>query len=238
MLSFRAFTLLVWFVGSLSQTALAEDSNWSHRYPPPVKIAPLVRPDVQQASHIDTVSTDNSTVEQTQWVDADIPPVPSDHLSYDVSKLPYGTPPHRTIEAPSTRNTSRKQPSHYSGNNASGHHPSGISTTPNHGYTNQKLTAPASASHGNSVHGNPVHGPLLPTLPGVENDPISAGPGRVGLGTHWIQRYPQHLPSIPGATVAPNWKTPYSYGHFGAEGKRHWTRQHGYRDRYLQWTLR
>ena len=44
--------------------------------------------------------------------------------------------------------------------------------------------------------------------------------------------------TIPHATVRDVWKTPYSYGYFGASGERRWTRQHGYRDHYTQWTLR
>lgn len=238
MLSFRAFALLGWLVGSLSLTVVAEDSNWSHRYPPPVKVAPLVRPNVQQASHVDEVVV----AKDEQRSKDNIPTIP-DGYQYDDSMLSWRTPPHRTIEAPSIRKPSPRQPPQYSAESATEHHPGAISRTPNHGYTNEAVTAPVSARqghsiHGHSIHGHSVHGPLLPTLPGVVNDPISAGPGRIGLGTHWIKNYPQHQPSIPGATVAPRWKTPYSYGHFGAEGKRHWTRQHGYRDRYLQWTLR
>ncbi len=45
-------------------------------------------------------------------------------------------------------------------------------------------------------------------------------------------------PAIPGARQTPVWKTPYSYGHFGASGKKHWSMHYGYRDRYTQWTLR
>jgi hypothetical protein len=42
--------------------------------------------------------------------------------------------------------------------------------------------------------------------------------------------------AIPGA-VAPKtaWKQPYSYGYFGASGKRHWSKHHGYRDRATEW---
>lgn len=43
---------------------------------------------------------------------------------------------------------------------------------------------------------------------------------------------------IPGATRAPMWKTPYSYGHFGASRNRQWSLQHGYQNAYTQWTLR
>jgi hypothetical protein len=51
----------------------------------------------------------------------------------------------------------------------------------------------------------------------------------------------RHLTSpraiVPGAAERPVWKRPYSYGYFGARGKRHWSRHYGYRDRYTQWTL-
>jgi len=48
---------------------------------------------------------------------------------------------------------------------------------------------------------------------------------------------PRAVP-IPGATRAPLWKTPYSYGHFGARRNRQWTQHHGYQNDYTQWTLR
>ncbi|TWU26948.1 hypothetical protein Pla52o_08040 [Novipirellula galeiformis] len=42
---------------------------------------------------------------------------------------------------------------------------------------------------------------------------------------------------IPNAKESSSWKTPYSYGYFGASGKRSWSKHTGYRDRYTQWTL-
>lgn len=74
--------------------------------------------------------------------------------------------------------------------------------------------------------------------PGVDNDPGNVGPGQLGLGQHWIKSPVKRRPAIPAATTHPMWKTPYSYGHFGPTDSRHWYRHHGYRDRYLQWTLR
>lgn len=43
---------------------------------------------------------------------------------------------------------------------------------------------------------------------------------------------------LPAANRSETWKAPYSYGYFGASGKRHWSLSHGYRDRYTQWDLR
>ena len=43
---------------------------------------------------------------------------------------------------------------------------------------------------------------------------------------------------LPNANRSETWKTPYSYGYFGASGKRQWSLSHGYRDRYTQWELR
>jgi hypothetical protein len=45
-------------------------------------------------------------------------------------------------------------------------------------------------------------------------------------------------PTLPGANQREIWKTPFSYGYFGASGTRHWSLHHGYRDRYTEWRLR
>jgi hypothetical protein len=42
---------------------------------------------------------------------------------------------------------------------------------------------------------------------------------------------------LPEADQRETWKTPYSYGYFGASGTRHWNMHHGYRDRYVEWRL-
>lgn len=233
MLPFRAFTLLGWLAGSLTLTVIADDSSWSHRYPPPVKVAPLVRPNVQQASHVDGAVA----VNHGQWANDELQNIPENYQYAVESAIPWGSPPHRIIQAPAAKKPSQRQPTGASQRFSTEHYPAATNSPAGHGF-HQGGAAPVSAHQGHSVHGRSIHGPLIPTMPGVENDPSGAGPGRIGLGTHWIKNYPQHRPSIPHATVAPRWKTPYSYGHFGAEGKRNWTRQHGYRDRYLQWTLR
>ncbi len=52
-----------------------------------------------------------------------------------------------------------------------------------------------------------------------------------------------HRPIQPSPAVLPDanqqetWKTPYSYGYFGASSSRHWSRHHGYRDHSTQWRL-
>lgn len=100
----------------------------------------------------------------------------------------------------------------------------------------QPITHPPSQlGVGSVVHS--VHG-ALPTMPGVANDPGARGPGRFGLGTHWVRQKTRSHAVIPGAMTRPAWKTPYAYGYFGADGKRHWTKSTGYRDRYLRWTKR
>lgn len=57
------------------------------------------------------------------------------------------------------------------------------------------------------------------------------------LQAHSTTHRPSH-PTIPAAVVEPRWKTPYAYGYFGAQPKKHWTRSTGYRDIYKRWTYR
>ncbi|MEM8913089.1 MAG: hypothetical protein AAGC97_15075 [Planctomycetota bacterium] len=97
-------------------------------------------------------------------------------------------------------------------------------------------SAARSSTTSNRLHHVESHLKRHLDAPGVENDPSARGPGRIGMGTHWVK--PPSRPLIPGATIERSWKTPYSYGFFGGSGRRHWTRQTGYRDRFLQWTLR
>ena len=44
--------------------------------------------------------------------------------------------------------------------------------------------------------------------------------------------------AIPDASYREVWKSPFSYGYFGASGSRKWTRHFGYRDRDKEWRLR
>ncbi len=41
--------------------------------------------------------------------------------------------------------------------------------------------------------------------------------------------------TIPNAARRETWKTPYSYGHFGASHTRSWNRHYGYRDHMTEW---
>lgn len=49
---------------------------------------------------------------------------------------------------------------------------------------------------------------------------------------HQVQAPPA---TIPGATRREAWKTPYSYGHFGASHTRSWSLHNGYRDAVTEW---
>jgi hypothetical protein len=44
--------------------------------------------------------------------------------------------------------------------------------------------------------------------------------------------------AIPNANRVGVWKTPYSYGHFGASRNRQWSLHRGHKESYTQWTLR
>ncbi|MGB7326844.1 MAG: hypothetical protein WBD31_18350 [Rubripirellula sp.] len=43
--------------------------------------------------------------------------------------------------------------------------------------------------------------------------------------------------TIPNAVRRESWKTPYSYGYFGASGTRSWSRHTSYRDNKTEWRL-
>lgn len=45
-------------------------------------------------------------------------------------------------------------------------------------------------------------------------------------------------PPLPAATTLHLQKTPYSYGYFGAQGRRHWSLHYGHQQNYTQWTKR
>lgn len=209
----------------------------------------LARPmdgSIDRASHVEPASSVLQSIDQDgRWVempqsdwepDARWTAVPGNAVT-----TPYvPAPPHRVIQSP--RPAPQPTPGHTTAVVPSTHHAQGqtwlgYQETPGQtsvGYQNHSPTGVSGSASG-AVPGLHHH---LPDMPGVENDPHSVGPGHLGMGTHWLKTRPQPRQTIPGATVAPSWKTPYSYGYFGSEGKRHWTRQHGYRDRYLQWTLR
>lgn len=124
---------------------------------------------------------------------------------------------------------------------------------------------PHGQSHVFSHHGDvvvPAPNEGVPTGPpprrhagSAELDDIARVPGAAtpfgewagGVGARLIPRPPlssllQRLPAsaatIPEARQTPVWKQPYSYGYFGASGKRHWSKHHSYRDNDTRWTLR
>lgn len=218
----------------------AAQQDWSHLHPPPVRVAGLEkvagpegiasreRSQVIKAGGESAEPFGRSVAPMKHWTptlhDAGAP----DGL-VDLRELPptaWRAPTHRTIEVPQPRPEPTRT-----------FYDSGDQPIPRGAFSSGSVL---SGSHSVGSHSSAAlhHGPILPDFPGVENDPRSAGPGHLGMGANWIRERPTLNPPIPGASVSPRWKAPYSYGHFGAEPKRHWTRQYGYRDRSLQWTLR
>ncbi len=70
----------------------------------------------------------------------------------------------------------------------------------------------------------------------VRQQPYLDGQGRLVdpryAGSH-------HDPvTIPGAASELRYRTPYSYGYFGARPKTHWSQHFGYLRQYNQWTKR
>jgi hypothetical protein len=57
---------------------------------------------------------------------------------------------------------------------------------------------------------------------------------------HLIHHHTRHVAPavIPDGTLREVWKSPFSYGYFGASGSRRWIRHFGYRDRDTEWRLR
>ncbi len=57
---------------------------------------------------------------------------------------------------------------------------------------------------------------------------------------HLIHHHSRHVAPavIPDGTLREVWKSPFSYGYFGASGSRRWIRHFGYRDRDTEWRLR
>ncbi len=143
---------------------------------------------------------------------------------------PNPAPSHRVIEAP-------RSPGHHS------------PRTRQHGTRHD-----GPRQHGTRHDGPRHHGPRhhagsatrvdTAGVPGAST-PFNEWAG--GIGSRLIPRPPlssllQRIPAasgtIPEARRTPVWKQPYSYGYFGASGKRHWTKHHSYRDNDTRWTLR
>ncbi|QDV65029.1 hypothetical protein Pan14r_27320 [Crateriforma conspicua] len=111
-----------------------------------------------------------------------------------------------------------------------------------------RSTRPVTDPHSSSaVVGPPQSMPGTPPPPQVSSathhvkrvwDHATSGPWSASVNRKWDAMNQKPGPAIPSAATRPAWKTPYSYGYFGARGSRHWSRQYGYRDGYSQWTLR
>lgn len=238
-------------------SSVAAQSKWEGYYPPPVRVAAFGKdsqPEVGKRSDVGRAAYEEPLPAVIQeplreplrpipsypgWTE--MPPdlraaLPSEGESLGNSLGGVSAPPHLVIQAP------RQQKQSLPRNRL----PSAVPQTanPQEGVSRGMQEE---VSQGMSVHppaafgadrSVPRHHPHLPEFPGVENDPNAAGPGHLGAGTQWLKTQPGPRQMIPNATVQPTWKAPYSYGYFGSPGKRHWTRQSGYRDRHLQWTLR
>ncbi|MDG2221018.1 MAG: hypothetical protein P8L85_06545 [Rubripirellula sp.] len=119
---------------------------------------------------------------------------------------------------------------------------------------NYRLTnrhRPASEVHSHAlINGQPMQIQGNPRLQPhqllVSPDQQANHDQRTASGTnrsHHIHRK-HHVPIqpplalLPEANSRPTWKTPYSYGYFGASRTRHWTVHYGYRDRMTEWRLR
>lgn len=90
------------------------------------------------------------------------------------------------------------------------------------------------AGHPGAAHETAVH-PSAAHSSSAHNDPRQ----EAALGAHFIHAEKMPRPTaIPGATRKPMWKTPYSYGHFGAARNRQWSHHRGHQQDYLQWTLK
>jgi len=108
--------------------------------------------------------------------------------------------------------------------------------------------------HGHTPHGTMIHGHHEPQTVYVESDgslPAEHAGGPQAKPEYPLQRHAEAVKTkflhgdktaravpIPNANRVPMWKTPYSYGHFGASRNRQWTLHHGHQETYTQWSLR
>lgn len=96
-------------------------------------------------------------------------------------------------------------------------------------HPHQIIRAPRMIEQPGSHQHRSGHGGLHPVTPSTIH-PLPP------LLDHHATRVPPAV--IPDASHREVWKSPYSYGFFGASGSRQWTRHFGYRDRDKEWRLR
>ncbi|QDT06009.1 hypothetical protein K227x_44160 [Rubripirellula lacrimiformis] len=134
--------------------------------------------------------------------------------------------PHYVIAAPKPiQNSSGSKSPHFAHDHsgvATGYPPSGQpAAVPSEGGNDSR-----SGHHGLGHHGLGHHGGGNPQ--GLTVPPIT-------LAQRVKQQVRTPPATIPNARRREVWKTPYSYGYFGASGSRSWSNHHGYRDRYSEW---
>lgn len=95
----------------------------------------------------------------------------------------------------------------------------------------------AGARHGDMAHGTAFHEAEAQGTARVAGPRGTSPDHEAHRRGHWWQKKPAP-PTIPGAVVEPVWRSPYSYGYFGAGRHRHWQRHYGARQSYTQWTLK
>ncbi len=86
-----------------------------------------------------------------------------------------------------------------------------------------------------------IRAPRITSMDGSHRGYDSGGSARrIAHLPHLIHHSPEQAPQavIPDASHREIWKSPYSYGHFGASSARHWKLHFGYRDRDKEWRLR
>lgn len=99
------------------------------------------------------------------------------------------------------------------------------------GYSHQIIRAPRiTYSGGPGPHLHSGQAATTNPAPSSAVDPVP----------HLLNHHATQPPSavIPDASQREVWKSPYSYGFFGASGSRKWTRHYDYRDRGKEWRLR
>lgn len=93
----------------------------------------------------------------------------------------------------------------------------------------------------------PKHGHVEETVVYDESGVATHEPTKPSFHEHVDEKVSKHVlhadkmsrpPAIPDANRIPVWKTPYSYGHFGATRNRQWSFHNGYQQTYSQWTRR
>ncbi|TWU49760.1 hypothetical protein [Rubripirellula reticaptiva] len=101
---------------------------------------------------------------------------------------------------------------------------------------------PRSASHGGAGarighDGGGLHGELHDDLASHHDAERRSFTNPLPPGYRLHHHIQAPTATIPNAVRRETWKTPYSYGYFGASGTRSWSRHTSYRDNKTEWRL-